>query len=98
MQDLGYNENDDDADDDYDNHQTRARQLLIDTTRKNLEKSVKKAELDKHDASIVSGSAIFSLVTAQGDMAFRRLPRTTRRSSRTKHSQELMLTAQVTNH
>ena len=65
MQDLGYDENDDDAVDDFDNYQRQARQLLIDNTRKNLEDNLKKAELNKHDVFIVSSSVIFSLVTAK---------------------------------
>jgi hypothetical protein len=67
MQDLGYDENDDDADDDYHDYQTRARKLLIDKTRKNLEDNLKKAELGKHDVFIVSSSVIFSLVTDKGN-------------------------------
>ncbi|KAF8813328.1 hypothetical protein BYT27DRAFT_7084265 [Phlegmacium glaucopus] len=63
MQDLGYDENDDDAEDHFDNYQTQARLLLIDTTRNNLEKNLAKAELEKHDVFIVSGSVICSLVT-----------------------------------
>ena len=66
MQDIGYDENDEDADDDFDDYQKRARQLLIDTTRKNVEDNLKKAELNKHDVFIVSGSVICSLVTAKG--------------------------------
>jgi hypothetical protein len=65
MQDIGYDENDDDADDDFDNYQRKARQLLIDTTRTNLEENLKKAELNKYDVFIVSGSVIFSLVNAK---------------------------------
>ncbi|KAF8813329.1 hypothetical protein BYT27DRAFT_7084483 [Phlegmacium glaucopus] len=67
IQDLGYDENDDDAEDHFDNYQTQARQLLIDTTRKNLEKNLEKAELGKHDVFIVSGSVIYSLVTDKGN-------------------------------
>ena len=63
MQDLGYDESDEDADDAFGDYQKRARQLLIDTTTKNLEDNLKKAELDKHDVFIVSGNVIFSLVT-----------------------------------
>jgi len=62
MRDIGYDEYDDDAD--FDDYQGRARQLLIDTTRKNLEGNLEKAELKKHDVFIVSGSVIFSLVAA----------------------------------
>jgi hypothetical protein len=67
MQDLGYDENDDDADDGSDlaDYQRRARQLLIDSTRKNLEDNLKKAELNKHDVFIVSNNVILSLVTAK---------------------------------
>ena len=60
MEDIGYN--DEDEDDDFDNYQRQARQLLIDSTRKNLEENLEKAELNKYDVFIVSGSVIFSLV------------------------------------
>ena len=66
MQDIGYDENDDEADDKFDDYQRRARQLLIDSTRKNLEDNLEKAELKKHDVFIVSGSVLFSLVTGKG--------------------------------
>jgi hypothetical protein len=62
MHDIGYDENDDNADDDFDDFQRQARQLLIDTTRKNLEDNLQKTELNKHDVFIVTGSVIFSLV------------------------------------
>ena len=66
MQDIGYDENDEDADDDFTDYQKRARQLLIDSTRKNLEGNLEKAELKKNDVFIVSGSVIYSLVTGKG--------------------------------
>ena len=66
MQDLGYDENDDDADDVFDDYQKRARKLFIDTTRKNLESNFEKAELKKHDVFIVCCWIIFSLVTGKG--------------------------------
>ena len=62
MHDIGYDENDDNADDDFDDYQRRARQLLIDSSRKNLECNLEKAELKKHDVFIVTGRVIFSLV------------------------------------
>jgi hypothetical protein len=65
MQDIGYDENDDDADEKFDDYQKQARQLLIDTTRKNLEENLEKAKLKKHDVFIVSCSVIFSLVNAK---------------------------------
>jgi propanediol dehydratase large subunit len=65
MQDLGYDENDDDADDDLADYRRRARQLLIDSTRKNLEDNLKKAELNQRDVFIVSNNVILSLVTAK---------------------------------
>ena len=65
MQDIGYDENDEDADDDFDDYQKRARQLLIDSTRKNLEDNLEKAELKKNEVFIVTGSIIFSLVNAK---------------------------------
>ena len=66
MQDIGYDENDDDADDVFDDYQKRARQLLIDATRKNLEDNLELAELNKHDVFIVSAGVIFSMVTGKG--------------------------------
>ena len=63
MQDIGYDEFDDDAEDNFDNYQQQARQSLIDATRKNLEDNLQKAKLKKYDVFIVSGSVIFSLVT-----------------------------------
>ena len=65
MRDIGYDENDDDADDVFDDYQRRARQSLIDTTRKNLDDNLKEAELNKHDVFIVSSNFIFSLLTAK---------------------------------
>jgi len=64
MQDIGYDEYDNDADD-FDDYQRRARQLLIDATKKNLKDNLEKAELNKHEVFIVSSSIIFSLVTAK---------------------------------
>ena len=63
MQDLGYDESDEDADDAFGGYQKRARQFLIDTTMKNLKDNLKRAELNKHDVFMVSGNVIFSLVT-----------------------------------
>jgi hypothetical protein len=63
MRDLGYDKND--ADDDFDDFQSQARQSLVDSTKKNLEDNLKKAELNKHDVYIVSSSDIFSLVNAK---------------------------------
>jgi hypothetical protein len=67
MEDFGYDSNDDDAEDNFDDYRTRARQLLIDTTRRNVEKNLEKAGLMKRDVFIVSGSVIFSLVTEKGN-------------------------------
>ena len=63
MQDLGYDENDDDARENLSDYQAQARQLLIETTRKNLETNLTKAELVNRDVFIVSGNIIYSLVT-----------------------------------
>ena len=63
MQDFGYDQNDEDADDAFGGYQKRARQFLIDTTMKNLKDNLKRAELNKHDVFMVSGNVIFSLVT-----------------------------------
>ena len=65
MQDLGYDENDEDAEDEYYGYQARAREILIDSTRKNLKANLEKAELAKRDVFIVSGSVIYSLVTGK---------------------------------
>ena len=62
LQDLGY---DSDADDYFDDYQRRARQLLIDTTRKNVEENLEEAGLNKHDVFIVTSSVIFSLINAK---------------------------------
>ena len=51
-------------DDNFDNYR-QARQMLIDNTRKNLEQNLEKANLNKYDVFIVSGSTIFSLVTGK---------------------------------
>ena len=67
MEDSGYDENDDDASDHYHDYQARARRLLIDTTRKNLEQNLEKAELTKREVFIVLSSVIDSLVTAKGN-------------------------------
>ena len=56
---------DDNADDDFDDFQRQARQLFIDSTKKNLSDNLEKAELNKHDVFIVSHSVIFSLVNGK---------------------------------
>ena len=63
MHDFGYDENDDDALDNFGVYQKRARQQLVDATRKNLDDNLEKAELNKHEVFIVSCNVIFSLVT-----------------------------------
>ena len=65
MQDIGYDENDDNADDDFDGFIRRAGQVLIDATKKNLEDNLEKAELNKHDVFIVTGSVLSSLVNGK---------------------------------
>jgi hypothetical protein len=65
MQDIGYDEYDDNADVDLDDYQRRARQLLIDATKKILEDNLKKAELNKNDVFIVTSSVILSLVNSK---------------------------------
>ena len=62
MRDAGYDKNDEDAENVFDDYQTQALELLIDGTRKNLEENLEKAKLNKHDVFIVSSSVIFSLV------------------------------------
>ena len=52
MQDSGYDENDDDSDDNFDDYQARARQSFIDSTRSNVvEKNLKEAQLPGYDDS-----------------------------------------------
>ena len=60
---LGYESDDELAENDVVNSQQRARQVLIDTTRKDLERNFERADLKKHDVFIVSADVIFSLVT-----------------------------------
>ena len=57
----------DDSDDNVDDYQTRAQQLLINSTRKNVEKTLEEARLAKRDVFIVSSHVIFSLVNAKGN-------------------------------
>ena len=61
MQILGYDENDDDENDEYDKFQAEA----INITRRNIEKKLKKAGLAMHDVFIVSSSVVYSLVTSE---------------------------------
>ena len=70
MRDMDY----DNAVDDFDDYQIQAQQVLIDTTRKNVEDNLKKAKLNKHDIFIVSSSVIFSLVTANSKALERTTP------------------------
>ena len=65
MKDKGYDENDDNEAGVKEDYQRRARQLLIDSTRKNLESNFDKAKLKKHDVFIVSGSVISLLVNGK---------------------------------
>jgi len=64
MQDLR-DKNDDDSDDDVDDYRTQARQLLIDSTKNNVEKNLKEARLAERDVLIISSRVILSLVTAK---------------------------------
>ena len=63
MQDLCYDETDNDSGDNFDDCQTRDEQLLIDSTRNNI---WKKLGWRSAGVYIVSCSVIFSLVTAKG--------------------------------
>ncbi|KAF8805998.1 hypothetical protein BYT27DRAFT_7339270 [Phlegmacium glaucopus] len=63
LQDLGYDENDDDAEVNHEEFKEQARQFLINTTRNNVETNLKDAGLSMHDLFIVSSSVIYSLVT-----------------------------------
>ena len=62
MVDIGYDENDDDEPGVKEDFQAQARQLLIDSTRTNLEENLEMAKLNKHDVFIVSGNVICLLV------------------------------------
>ena len=66
MRDL-CDENDDDSDGNFDDssYQIRARQLLIDSTRNNVNKNLEEHRMVKRDVFIVSSSIIFSLVTGK---------------------------------
>lgn len=72
IEDLRDKKNDDDSEsdsDDRDNvndYQTQARQQLIDSTKKSVERNLKEARLANRDVFIVSRHVIFSLVTAKG--------------------------------
>lgn len=63
MQDLGYDENDDNEEPYFDEYQAEARQLLIDDSQTNIKTSLQEAGLVTHDVFIVSSSVIYSLAT-----------------------------------
>ena len=58
MQDLGYDEGDAEG-----KYQARARQFLIDDTKKDIETGLQEAGLAMHDIFIVTSSVVYSLAT-----------------------------------
>jgi len=60
---FGYDENEEDAVEQYEKHHSAARQILIDSTRKNLDKNLEKANLVKRQVFIVCQSSMHALVT-----------------------------------
>ena len=67
MQDLGYDENDEDIEDHCIDYQVRAQHLLINTTKNDLETNLEEAGLAKRDIFIVSRHVVYSLVTDKWD-------------------------------
>jgi hypothetical protein len=60
---FGYDEDEPDALEKYYRHHSAARQLLIDSTRKNLNKNLDKANLMKREAFIISSYSMYALIT-----------------------------------
>ncbi|KAF8806003.1 P-loop containing nucleoside triphosphate hydrolase protein [Phlegmacium glaucopus] len=60
---FGYDEGEDDAVEIYKKHHSAARQLLIDSTRKNLEKNLEKASLAKREVFLISSNSMHALTT-----------------------------------
>jgi len=62
---FGYDESEEDAVEKYKKHHSAARQLLIDSSRKNFNKHLEKANLTKRDVFIISRSSMYALMTAK---------------------------------
>ena len=60
---FGYDESEENAVEDYKRHRLAARQLLIDSTKKNLNKNLKKANLATRRVFIISRSSMHALMT-----------------------------------
>jgi hypothetical protein len=60
---FDYDESDEDALEIYKEHHSAARQLLIDSTRKDLDKNLEKANLAKREVFIISRSSMYALIT-----------------------------------
>lgn len=60
---FDYDEGEEDADEIYKKHHSAARQILIDSTRKNLDKNLEKAKLSKREVFIISSNSMYALMT-----------------------------------
>ena len=60
---FGYDESDEVALEIYKKHHSAARQLLIDSTRKDFDKNLEKANLTKREVFIISRSSMCALMT-----------------------------------
>lgn len=60
---FGYNQNEKGAVEIYKRHHSAARQLLIDSTKKDLDKNLEKANLAKRQVFIISRSSMHALMT-----------------------------------
>ena len=60
---FGYDEGEEDAVEKYKKHHPAARQLLIDSTRKNLDKNLNKASLARRQVFIISSNSMHALMT-----------------------------------
>ena len=60
---FGYDEGEEDAVEKYKEHHSAARQLFIDSTRKNLDENLEKANLAKREVFIISSGSMHALLT-----------------------------------
>ncbi|KAF8806007.1 P-loop containing nucleoside triphosphate hydrolase protein, partial [Phlegmacium glaucopus] len=60
---FGYDEVDEDAAKKYKEHHSDARQLLIDSTRKDFDRNLEKANLAKREVFIISSNSMYALMT-----------------------------------
>ena len=60
---FDYDESEEDAVEIYKRHHSAARQLLIDSTKKNLDKNLEKANLAKRQVFIISRNSMHALMT-----------------------------------